>query len=179
MDIEKALDVMYFFVNKVGGVITDVKLMKLMYFSDRKSLLETGFPITDDSYCIMNRGPILSSSLDHINHYTNEFSTLFEKPTHTYEGGYPVQEINLKKEVTRQLDYLAEIELEILDEIFNKLGEMTTNEIVQYAHNDRFCPEWDFPNGTSKPLSINTILHVHGIDKEEAEKIVQDINYYR
>lgn len=179
MDTEKALDVMYYFVNKVGGSITDVKLMKLMYFSDRKSLLETGFPITDDSYYIMNRGPVLSSSLDLVNHYTQEFSTLFEKPTATHEGGYPVKKIHLKKEATRQLDYLAEIELEILDAIFNELGKFTTNEIVQYAHNDQFCPEWDFPNGKSRPLSINKILHVHGIDKEKAEKIINDINYYR
>ncbi|MEI4930963.1 Panacea domain-containing protein [Aeromonas caviae] len=179
MNVEKALDVMHYFVNKLGGVTTDVKLMKLMYFADRKALLDTGFPITDDSYYIMNRGPILSSSLDLINHCPEEFLSVFENPTNKNEGGYPVKEINLRRDSVRQHDYLAEIEMEILDEIFNELGGMTTNEIVRYAHNDNFCPEWNFPEGRAKPLPIDAILHAHGVAREEAINIVQDINYYR
>lgn len=179
MNIEKSLDVMYYFVNKLGDSITDVKLMKLMYFSDRKALLETGFPITDDSYYIMNRGPILSSTLDHLNQYTDEISSIFEKPQSKNEGGYSIREIKLKAKAERDCNYLAEIEVEILDSIFDELSGMSTNEIVQYAHDDKICPEWRFPRGSSIALPIENILLHHGIGAEEAKQMIQEINYYR
>ncbi|EGQ9939627.1 TPA: DUF4065 domain-containing protein [Vibrio vulnificus] len=179
MNIEKSLDVMHYFVKKLGGSVTDVKLMKLMYFADRKALLETGFPITDDCYYIMNRGPILSSTLDHLNSYTDEAASIFEKPKGKTEGGYPVREINLKESSDRSYEYLAEIEVSILDSIFDELSGMSTNEIVQYAHDDKICPEWQFPSGTSIPLPIETILQHHGVGQEEAEQMAQEINYYR
>jgi len=179
MNIEKSLDVMHYFVKKLGDSVTDVKLMKLMYFADRKALLETGFPITDDCYYIMNRGPILSSTLDHLNNYSDEVASIFEKPKGKNEGGYPVREIRLKESSVRSYEFLAEIEVSILDSIFDELSEMSTNEIVQYAHDDKICPEWQFPSGTSIPLSIEKILRHHGVDKKEAEQMAQEINYYR
>jgi len=179
MNFEKSLDVMYYFVNKLGDSVTDVKLMKLMYFSDRKALLETGFPITDDSYYIMNRGPILSSTLDHLNQYTDKISSIFEKPESKNEGGYPVREFKLKATAERDCSYLAEIEVSILDSIFEELSEMSTNEIVRYAHDDKICPEWRFPHGSSIALPIETILLHHGIEIEEAKEMMQEINYYR
>jgi len=179
MNLQKSLDVMYYFVNKLGDSITDVKLMKLMYFSDRKALLETGFPITDDNYYIMNRGPILSSTLDHLNQYTDEISSIFEKPQSKNECGYTVREIKLKANAERDCNYLAEIEVEILDSIFDELSAMSTNEIVQYAHDDKICPEWRFPHGSSISLPIENILLHHGIEVEEAKKMIKEINYYR
>ncbi|WP_462146641.1 Panacea domain-containing protein [Pseudoalteromonas gelatinilytica] len=179
MDIEKSLDVMHYFVKRLGNKVTDVKLMKLMYFSDRKALLETGFPITDDSYCIMNRGPILSSTLEHLNSYSDEIASLFERPTLMQDEGYPVKEIRLKELADRSYEHLAEIELSILDSIFDELSFMTTNEIVKHAHSDIVCPEWRFPHGTSIPLPIENILMHHGVEKNEAKEIAQEINYYR
>lgn len=179
MNIEKSLDVMHYLVKKLGNSVTDVKLMKLMYFSDRKALLETGFPITDDCYYIMNRGPILSSTLDHINQYTSEMASIFETPQSKNEGGYPVKELTLKATVGREYEYLAEIEVSILDAILEELSSMSTNEIVQYAHDDKICPEWKFPQGTSIALPIESILRHHGVEAEEIEQMVQEINYYR
>lgn len=179
MNIEKSLDVMHYFAKKLGDSVTDVKLMKLMYFSDRKALLETGFPITDDCYYIMNRGPILSSTLDHLNSYTDEIASIFEKPVTKIEEGYTVKEIKVKESSNRIYEYLAEIEVSVLDSIFDELSGMSTNEIVQYAHDDQICPEWRFPSGSSIPLQIETILRHHGVEREEAEQMAQEINYYR
>ncbi len=179
MDINKTLDVMYYISKKLGEPITDVKLMKLMYFSDKKALIDTGYPITDDYYYLMNRGPILSCSLDHLNNYSEEFASVFKKPKSSTEGGYPVKNVKLKSTAKRKLEYLAEIEVEILDDILDELGSMSTNEIVKYAHSDETCPEWDFQHGSSTPLSIKRILVKNGINKEEATQIVSDIEYHR
>lgn len=179
MDIEKSIDVMHYIAKKTGHNITDVKLMKLMYFADRKALLETGFPITDDCYYIMNRGPILSSTLDHLNSYSSEVASIFEEPIKKVDGGFPVKELKLKSSEERDYESLAEVEISILDAVLEELGSMSTNEIVTHAHDGKNCPEWNFPKGTSLPLPIETILLHHGFTQDEANQMVKDINYYR
>jgi uncharacterized phage-associated protein len=179
MNIEKSLDVMFYIAKKSSRELTDVKLMKLMYFSDKKALLETGFPITDDSYYLMNRGPILSSSLDHLNSYSPEFSSVFEKPEPHQDGSYPVKNLTLKTDVSRPLENLAEIEIDILDAIIEKMGHMTTNETVNFAHSKENCPEWSYQFGSSKYISIPDLLRFNGVSSEEAQEIASEIEYYR
>jgi uncharacterized phage-associated protein len=41
-----------------------MKLIKLLYLADRRSLQETGRPITGDQYVVMKRGPVVSRVLD-------------------------------------------------------------------------------------------------------------------
>jgi uncharacterized phage-associated protein len=47
-----------------GGSMSYLKLMKLMYISDRKALVELGRPITFDRFVSMKHGPVLSRTLD-------------------------------------------------------------------------------------------------------------------
>lgn len=60
---KKAIQIAAVFVKRVG-VINYVKLIKLMYLSDRKALLNWERPITGDSYLSMNKGPVLSRTLN-------------------------------------------------------------------------------------------------------------------
>jgi uncharacterized phage-associated protein len=43
-----------------------LKLLKLMYLADRKSLLETGVPITGDSISALDKGPVLSQTYNRL-----------------------------------------------------------------------------------------------------------------
>src|SRR5260370_35361731 len=49
------------------GAINVMKLIKLMYLSDRESLAQHGDPITFDNMFSLDEGPILSRALNMIN----------------------------------------------------------------------------------------------------------------
>jgi len=56
---KKIAQVAAFFVSKAGGRLNHMKLLKLIYLSDRESLDQWGEPISYDS---MERGSVLSST---------------------------------------------------------------------------------------------------------------------
>src|SRR5947199_6070444 len=47
-----------------GGRMPYLSLIKLLYFADRKALLELGRPISYDLFVSMPHGPVLSRTLD-------------------------------------------------------------------------------------------------------------------
>ena len=61
---DKATQAACILIEKEGGRINYMKLLKLMYMADRKALLERGRPITFDEYYSLDRGPILSRTKD-------------------------------------------------------------------------------------------------------------------
>ena len=61
---DKATQAACILIQNEGGAITYMKLIKLMYIADQKRLLERGRPITFDAYYSLDRGPILSKTLD-------------------------------------------------------------------------------------------------------------------
>lgn len=179
MNREKAIEMMHYLTQSVGGSVSDVKLMKLMYFADRKAAIETGLTITDDTYCSMNRGPVLSGSLNIINNHQDEFLEVFHEPKRRVEDGYPVNQLKIRGKADFEPNHLSKLETEILDEISRSLGKMSTNELVKYSHDKENCPEWSFPGGSSKPLSLETILVKNGVPLSEAKEIAKENRYLR
>ena len=55
-------------LKKRGGKMAYMKLIKLLYLVDREALRRWGRPVTTDRYVSMDHGPVLSSTLDLINH---------------------------------------------------------------------------------------------------------------
>jgi len=82
---------------------------------------------------------------------------------------YDTQEIELSE--------ISEYEKDILDNIIEKFSLMTTDEIVQYAH--EHLDEWKYANGSSHPISYETILLSNNIPKELVNQITSDINYFK
>jgi len=56
MNIEKLIQTTGYILAKYNGVLNYTKLIKILYLSDRKSLSETGYSITGDSYVSMKDG---------------------------------------------------------------------------------------------------------------------------
>ena len=56
------------FLRLAGGRMSYMKLIKLLYLVDRRSLLERGVPVTYDRYVSMSHGPVLSETLALINY---------------------------------------------------------------------------------------------------------------
>lgn len=149
-----------------GGQINYMALIKLLYLSDRRALLETGYPITGDLMVSMPHGPVLSRIYDRINMGEPQadrtaWYELITEPDH-YEvasRGEPVT------------DELSRYDLSVLDDIYERYGKMNKWALRDLTHT---LPEWVDPNGSSLPIQPEDILRAEGRPSEEIEKIVSD-----
>lgn len=145
-----------------NGTMSYMKLIKLLYLADRKSLIESGAPITGDKTVSMTHGPVLSMVLNLI---TWEMK----------ESGYWRQNISEPENFTVSLinstlenDELSKYELGVLDEINSKFGHLNRWQIVDLTHE---LPEWEDPNGSSYPIPPEKILQVANIPPDEIRRI--------
>ncbi|MDO4936747.1 MAG: hypothetical protein Q4E62_02410 [Sutterellaceae bacterium] len=56
---KKAAEVAAYLLSKAGGTMSNLKLMRLMYWADRAYLLEHHSLLTGDLYIQMHSGPLL------------------------------------------------------------------------------------------------------------------------
>jgi uncharacterized phage-associated protein len=66
---KKAAQVAAFFLYRAGGQLEILKLMKLMYLAERGSYEKFGEPMIGDKLVSMDNGPVLSITLNHMNHF--------------------------------------------------------------------------------------------------------------
>ena len=88
---KKTTQVASLFIEKEGGTINYMKLIKLLYFADREALVSWERPLTGDTYFSMKHGPVLSNVLDIINNAGdpegNSYWYKYISPPSNYEVG--------------------------------------------------------------------------------------------
>jgi len=151
------------------GHMNYMKLIKVMYLADRRSLVETGQPITGDRMVSMSNGPVLSAVLDAITygrrpHGGNEWHDYISKPEQ--------HAVRLRKVSQGEADYdeLSHFNIKILREVFAAFGKMDPWALVRYTHT---LPEWDDPQGSSHPIDPAKILRESGKSDAEIEHIAR------
>lgn len=144
-----------------------LRLMKLMYLSERQMLLQYGMTITGDSFYALERGSVLSTLLDMIRN-KGEDSLKWQELIKT--NGYQVA-LN----VDPGDGSLSEAETEIFDEIYDYYNSLSTSDLIDFTHT---LPEWEdiyIPEShTSIPITVENILTKSG--NAELLPIYQD--YY-
>ena len=139
-----------------------IRLLKLLYLADRESWLKYNRPITGDEYVSMPHGPVLSNTLDLMKRENHEgpWESAITK------SGYDVA---LRGEV--DCGPLSEAEIEILKDAYDLFEWMDQWKLRDYTHT---LPEWEDPDGSSKPLYVETILTVLGKSDEEIDAARQE-----
>lgn len=153
-----------------GGKMEFLRLVKLMYLTDRAALFKWNRPLSGDRYVSMREGPTLSKVYDFIKGHPREKADYWD----TYIGKRHGHDIDL----LREPDYgeLSENEIELISHVHEKYGYMDIWELVDgICHN---LPEWEDPGRSSIPIDIETILKVFGktaedisIIREEADQL--------
>jgi len=144
-----------------GGRMSYMKLIKLLYLVEREALARFGAPFTNDSYVSMPYGPVLSATLDRINE------------PEMYEDGYWTKHITPKRNYEVALrdpkspppnDQLSPADEALIDEIFQRYGEMSRWDLVKLTHT---LPEWVDPQGSAIPIRPDDILRSAGYSDED------------
>lgn len=188
MYTEKTIQLMHFFAEKNGGKISDVKLMKLLYFADRLSIETSGYPLSYDDYYSMNRGPVLGGAKGIIDSYTNpKYRDLFE-PAKEGESPqkYKLKVLTLKEAGSdinnfdnADFDLLSSQDHEVLEKVFSEMGGMDDDVIALHSHNPRVCPEWKWPANGRLDITLESILEKLGYSSEEILSHAADIRYFK
>ena len=146
-----------------------MKLLKLLYLVDREALLRWGRPVSTDRYVSMDRGPVLSKTLDLINEGAEDnIGRIWAKYISSPLGDHEVELV----QPDPPNDELSRAEEKLITEIFEKFGRLTRWQIVDHVHT---LPEWIDPNGSAIPIQYRDILKAGNKTEVEIESILQEL----
>lgn len=153
------------------NTISSLKLLKLIYLSDRESIRENGYPIQIDEYRSLKNGPVNYRLHKYISKFDyaeiKEFHKILEKKK---DNTFSLKE-GIKKD---DLLSLSEGDINIFDKIYDKFGSFSTKEIIDWTHNPNNIPEWNYDN-RNKKIKLYKIYEAVGNDEEEAKLIADDV----
>ncbi|MDD0812968.1 Panacea domain-containing protein [Curvibacter sp. RS43] len=171
-DERKSAQAAAFLLYKAGGKLPILKLVKLMYLAERLSMRRYGDTITGDNFVSMPHGPVLSMTLEHIN----------DAVPSAREGGWDSwiadradYTVGLKEDVhlsspEDDLLALSETDLECLQHTWDEFGSWDKYKLRDYTHQGG-CPEWEDPNGSSRPIPKSRVLRAVGFNPEQVEAL--------
>jgi len=162
-----------YLLNLHGGQMSFIKLLKLLYLADRESLIKNGRPITFDSYCSMDHGPVLSSVYNKI----KEGKRLLRKSYwHRYiertdSPEFDSYEVRLIRSPSNEM--LSQEDERILFDVYHTHKHLNKWQLVHRTHE---LPEWRDPEGSSVPIKIKDILCASGFSEEDAIEVEENLD---
>lgn len=161
---KKATQAVARLIEKSGAPIDYLRLSKLVYLADRESILRRGVPIVGGHYFSMRKGPTIGEVMDFVNRRNAPQWKEMISPRF-------VNEIRLLGKA--EYGALSQSELNILDSVVAQHSQSTTEELVEWCHQN--CPEYEqVPPGKRKPIEVESILKGAKKGKRQIQKILQE-----
>ena len=155
------------FIRLAGGRLDVLSLLKFMYLADRASFEQFGYPITYDRYFSLPFGPIPSQVYDNTKGVVRRDDHFWERLIVREEGN------SLSVREYEDPVSLSEINLTIIRETFRVHRPYIGGQFIDHVH--EICPEWEDPNGSSKPISVESILRAVGVSEESTQHILDNM----
>jgi len=152
-------------LERLGGKLTRLKLIKLLYLADREMLITRGRPISYDRWYSLDNGPILSETYDRIKEASSGYNSYWAQ--HIRSAG---QEVMLA--VNPDNGTLSKAEKAVIDCIVAKYGQMTPSALRNYTHR---LAEYKDPNRSRIEIKPEEILKASGLAPDEIAKVVDNI----
>ncbi|MGB3405591.1 MAG: Panacea domain-containing protein [Microcoleaceae cyanobacterium] len=152
--------------SKHGKPMKYLGLLKMLYIADRIALERMEQPITGDHYVSMNYGPVLSGVYDLIKGQPVDHAlTLWSQYISSQKDHY-VSLLAFPGD-----ENLCEEEEEIIQQVYQDFGHLDPFDVAEWTHG---LPEWQYPDGSAIPISIEEILKNVGKSDEEIVEIQQE-----
>ncbi len=163
---EKAAQVAALFLKLRGGRMSKIKLIKLLYIAEREALIKWRRPIVFDRYVSMDRGPVVSNTLNIMNGERDTcgpWDEAISQPDENYKVG-------IKNDPGR--GDLSDAEEELIKDVYLRYGNKYRWDLCKLTHN---FPEWTDPKGSSIPIRYEDILGGAGKTDIEIAAIIEEI----
>lgn len=164
-DEKKASQAACLLLNRHGGSMNYMAMIKLLYLADRAALLHCGQPITGDRLVSMPHGPVLSMVLDFINSGSPQAGSAWT------EAISPPSNYEVRVLADPGLDELSQFEIGVIEQVDKDYGHFDPWALVKLTHQ---LPEWHDPEGSSIPIPPEEILRCEGKSAETIERIAKD-----
>lgn len=105
--------------------MTRMKLVKLIYFADKRHLLQWGRPITGDRYIAMQHGPVPSSGYD-----------MLKKPDGQFTRFFRVAGQSITMTADPGAGDLSPSGLEVLESVAREFGPLSATALRNRSHKD-------------------------------------------
>ncbi|MFV8985328.1 Panacea domain-containing protein [Serratia fonticola] len=172
---QKVAQMAAYLLHKRGGRMAYLKLMKLLYLSDRKSLIDYGDMMSGDRLFSMKHGPVLSETLDLMRNTNRKggdsWGQWIEKHGNDVQLKVNIHEMG----GIEAFDELSKAEIRILDQVYGVYGHMNRFEVRDMTHLKEVCPEWKDPGNSRRQIFIGDILLLSGKSNHETEQILQNM----
>ena len=165
---DKAAEVAALFLKMAGGKMSKIKLIKLLYIVERESLIKRRRPVIFDRYVSMDRGPVMSKTLNIINGDQRETSGPWDEAISPPDTGHIV---GIKNPPGK--DNLSDAEVKLIEEVFKRYDKTNPWKLCDETH---FFPEWKDPDGSSIPITYKDILSGAGKTPDEIASILDELN---
>jgi uncharacterized phage-associated protein len=162
---QKATEAASILLRLSGGEMSRLKLIKLLYFADRKALEEWERPITYDNFASLPKGPVVSSILN---------LARGKYPHSEYWDQY-IEKIGINVKIRGEfpkIKKLSPADVKLLTKIFAKYGKYTGFDLADMSEK---LPEWRNPGTSSYPIELPDLLKKLHYDTEEIERISSEI----
>jgi uncharacterized phage-associated protein len=165
----KSAQMAAYFAQQSAERLDKLKLIKLIYLSEREYLDRHSLPMTLDEFYSMKDGPIASAALNGLNGLLTQ--SLWDK--WITRIGNKIG--SAKKRERKQFDHLSEADISVMNAVWNQFGAMSTPEIWNYVHTK--CPEYQSVQKGRLVIRYVDILKV--LKKDHAERIDSNIRALR
>jgi len=143
-----------------------MRVLKLLYLSEREALKETGRPIIGDSVVATERGPVMENVYSLLRGQHSGFKE-FSKHFNTVR-------YNLVMHLQPDVGELSKYEIETIQRIAKQHEDADEWELSQFTRDQ--LPEWqkNNPGKSSKAIPVEDILAAIGKDDAEIKQIIAD-----
>ena len=161
------------FLSLSGGELNILKLMKLMYLTERKSYEQFAEPIIGDRLVAMPRGPVLSMTYDCICSGGN----LEEGGWDEWVSDRANHMVSINKQINSidNLPMLSADQINLIRQTWQEFGHLNQYQLVEYTHNPKYCPEWTDPNGSSLDISLTDLFKHLGFSEQKISSSLADL----
>jgi uncharacterized phage-associated protein len=154
-NLDKLIHAIAFFSRNGIDDLTKLKVAKMLYFADKKHLLEFGRPIIGDVYFCMEFGPVPSFALNEMNEAINRSEVVsdcsdYNKISEVLRVKKPFWSRYYHFEAKQPFDrrVFAASELSVLDFVAREYGRRSAKQLVDLSHNE---PTWRIANESRSP----------------------------
>ena len=166
--IGKCTEAVCEFLDRAGGQINVMKLVKLLYLLDRLSLDRRGIPVVGGDYLSMRNGPVTSEVLDLINsgRLQGEADPRWEQCLSDRVN----HEIKLERKPARL--HISDAEIGLIDAIWAEHGGRDQWQLRDWCHDH--CGEWTPLARGCAPIAVERIAQSLGKPSELIQKLSRE-----
>lgn len=151
LDQNTANNALLYVANKIAnlsGHVDKYKLLKLVYFAEKKHLAKYGRLITGDDFIAMEHGPVPSYCLN-----VTKVGTQFD----VFDVLSPTTLVPKKMP---DLDELSESDIECLEESINENSKLNFNQLKNKSHDEAYNN-----TGMNQSINVNSLAKASGADQ--------------